>query len=454
MDTSREDQLSICRQVLFNIMKPKPISLFEPLKYDSDKEASHSEPVLIHENSFLKRWRAKDKLFEGKYSSGSNTPTTPRTPVTNYERRLRAVQSMNIKKSRQEWLDKKPKLFKSLGNEDEFLGYADDLNLCTPPLSLQNSYMSSDENYYYDTEDEEQRSRFENDFEELDIIGTGDFGTVYRCKHRIDGLLYAVKQVKITHKSKYSREAAIQEALTLAASNMYEDNAYIVRYHSVWIEEDYLYLSMELCDCSLTAYVERTGDLSEDMLRSIMRNVCKGLKKLHSHNIVHLDIKGENILFSFSHKFKLGDLGLSRITTNLKNDVPEGDARYLAPEMLDILSENIPDLTKADIFSLGATIYEIIRNKKLPSHGPEWHDIREGRLEIPGDFSQQFKTTLKRMLSKDPTERPSAEELLSTILMSKHRLELKRYRNYTKFLEDRLEEMKSAMPYKRRRLSL
>jgi serine/threonine protein kinase len=84
---------------------------------------------------------------------------------------------------------------------------------------------------------------------------------------------------------------------------------------------------------------------------------------LHNKGIVHLDIKPENILESFSGKFKLGDLGMSRLLSQVveEHDIPEGDARYLAYELLnEDPSASIPDLTKADMFALGITFYELM----------------------------------------------------------------------------------------------
>lgn len=186
--------------------------------------------------------------------------------------------------------------------------------------------------------------------------------------------MYAVKKIPMGRSNRNNRDKALQEALTLAASSSLDDNTYIIRYHSVWIEEDFLFVSMEMCDCSLVEYMERIEKITEKELRKVMRDVCKGLKKLHARNIVHLDIKAENILLSFTHKFKLADLGLARITTNLSGEVPEGDSRYLARELLSIMPEDpdsIPDLTKADIFSFGATLLEIMTGKKLPGNGKE-----------------------------------------------------------------------------------
>jgi serine/threonine protein kinase len=107
---------------------------------------------------------------------------------------------------------------------------------------------------------------------------------------------------------------------------------------------------MELCDCSLSKYIEREGCHDEAFIKKLMRDICKGLKKLHANRIVHLDIKSENILYSFSGKFKMGDLGLACMLNNLaEEEIPEGDSRYLAPELLDIIADDassIPDLTK------------------------------------------------------------------------------------------------------------
>jgi len=298
--------------------------------------------------------------------------------------------------------------------------------------------------------DEFEVSRYDSDFTDMEVIGSGDFGTVYRAKHRLDQMFYAVKEIRIEPKPQVSINRALQEALALAASSSWDDNVYIIRYHNVWLEQNSLFLSMELCDCSLSKYIERSRDVSEQLLKKIMRDVCKGLEKLHRSNIVHLDIKAENILFSFTHKFKLADLGLARITTNLVGEIPEGDSRYLAPELLEFVDHKVLDLTKADIFSLGATILEILSEKPLPSRGTEWHKLREGSFSVPSHFSHGLKTALTRMLAKDPSQRPSASELLNTYLLSESKQLLRGYRHYTHLLHQQLR----AKPYKKRKLSV
>lgn len=90
----------------------------------------------------------------------------------------------------------------------------------------------------------------------------------------------------------------------------------------------------------------------------------------------------------------------------------EGDARYLAPELLNEGIE-FKDLYKADIFSLGATIYEMMIGKTLPCNGEEWHMIRQGKLEENEVFSDNLRILIKSLLSDNPQNRPSAEEILS-----------------------------------------
>jgi serine/threonine-protein kinase len=67
-----------------------------------------------------------------------------------------------------------------------------------------------------------------------------------------------------------------------------------------------------------------------------LRDVCVGLSQIHKQQLVHLDIKPENLLISASEKVKIGDLGLTRNSTLKRGEYfEEGDARYLAPELLN-----------------------------------------------------------------------------------------------------------------------
>lgn len=92
-------------------------------------------------------------------------------------------------------------------------------------------------------------------------------------------------------------------------------------------------IAMEYCDYNLT----KRDNINEIVIKKILLEISHGLKFMHQFNLVHLDIKPENILYSEQDNvFKIADFGLSR-SAHVKDgeDIVEGDARYLAPEMLN-----------------------------------------------------------------------------------------------------------------------
>lgn len=104
-----------------------------------------------------------------------------------------------------------------------------------------------------------------------------------------------------------------------------------------------------------------------------------GLASIHKHGILHLDVKPENMLFK-GNTLKIADFGLSRAAQIRNGDVEEGDSRYLAKEVLNLDSK--VDLTKADIFSLGMTAYEMLTLELLPNNGEQWLHMRETGIKV------------------------------------------------------------------------
>jgi wee1-like protein kinase len=376
--------------------------------------------------SYYSRWKISDRLFEGVYNaSGHSTPKTPATLID--------------PKKFLHFRDNSGSFIRQ--NSSDFLSFIEDADLAsfTPPLSHKNSMIESVE---------DSSGRYEHDFAQLNVLGSGEFGIVFKCINKIDGFYYAVKQLRINNKSLKSE--AVQEAYILASSSMIDDNSYVIRYYSVWTEHSSLFICMELCECSLSKYVE-SHPVTEELIVKVLRNILKGLKKLHENHIVHMDIKPENILMSKYGRFKLADLGLARITTGLIDEVPEGDCRYLASEVLEeVTAEHIPDLTKADIFSLGASVLELMKGTSLPKNGQDWLDIRSGNFMIPNGFSFKLRENVRKMLAREPETRPSAEFLLEHVFISKKQEELLKWKNYAKMIERKQLEN----PVKRRKLSL
>lgn len=269
----------------------------------------------------------------------------------------------------------------------------------------------------------EKPSIFYENYEIQDNLGSGHFGTVYKCKNKFDGLIYAIKVINTGAKT------AINEAQALASLNVMYESTHIVRYFSSWKEDQKVYIVMEMCSKNLEQWNQVNPKIDEKMIRRVIKHLCKALSKLHKDKVVHLDIKPENILISNSGKFKISDLGLAKMLKN-KDDVRtlvEGDARYMAKELLndfsfeDINNEKV-DLTKADIFSLGITIYELMTRNilTLPKNGQIWHQLRDNNIpyidKLPG-YSNSLKRLVTAMMDTDASKRPSAKEILNNHLL-------------------------------------
>ena len=265
-----------------------------------------------------------------------------------------------------------------------------------------------------------ETSRFRTDFSDVAHIGKGSFSDVFRVKSRVDGQLYAIKRLKKQASSdservRCEREARMHALVTHSSDKDPSLAFHIIRYHTAWFEEGRLFIQTELCPSSLPDIIGQTGGpLPESLVATMARDVCCGLKFIHSLGLVHLDIKPANILVSPSGSFKIGDLGLVS-PAGEPAEVTSGDARYLPRE---ILLNNYKHLPKADIFSLGATALECMVAQRLEAEGEEWHRLRDGQLPLDeleaNHYSKQIIKSVRAMMAPDPEDRPSCDLLLTS----------------------------------------
>ncbi|XP_030587472.1 wee1-like protein kinase [Archocentrus centrarchus] len=270
-------------------------------------------------------------------------------------------------------------------------------------------------------------SRYASEFLELEKIGCGEFGAVFKCVKRLDGCIYAIKRSKKPLAGSVDEQNALREVYAHAVLGQHP---HVVRYYSAWAEDDHMLIQNEYCNGGtlsdiITENYRRLSYLSEIELKDLLLQVTQGLKYIHSTSLVHMDIKPSNIFISrksvascdecdeddgltTSVIYKIGDLG--HVTRVNNPQVEEGDSRYLAKE---VLQEDYSNLTKADIFALALTVVSASGTEPLPTNGEKWHEIREGKLPaIPQVLSQEFLSLLKLMIHPDPTRRPSTSDLI------------------------------------------
>jgi wee1-like protein kinase len=243
---------------------------------------------------------------------------------------------------------------------------------------------------------------FHHDFYNFQEIGKGSFGKVYRCVRKIDLCPYAVKEITSKFRNERDREHVLREIYALATQG---DNVHVVRYYNAWEQDDKLYIQMELCSGTISQMRKRDGPFPEKTILDITVQLATGLAFMHAHNLAHLDIKPDNIYTTERGIFKLGDFGLVT-SADAKEHVEEGDRRYLCRE---IIQDESCDLFKADIFSLGASIYEVASLEPLPTQGESYHHFRDGKApDLPPGISFASQELVRSMLHPDPSARPSA----------------------------------------------
>jgi len=259
---------------------------------------------------------------------------------------------------------------------------------------------------------------FEEDFITIKELNKGASAIVNLCQTTVGSEEFAVKTVQ---KTLFMREPVTFENTISEISLLRQvDHPNIVKLFKVYETKEAIHLVLEyLKGGDGLKKIQKLKKFDEKAALRLIYSLLSALEYLHSQNIVHRDIKLENIVYinDFSENFKLVDFGLACKLKGSKNGGC-GTAGFIAPEVL----RNDPYSSKVDIFSTGAILYILLTGKFLFT-GKTRNEIlmknKECRInQSTLNFRSISKTTKNfctSLLNSEPTIRYSASEALDQL---------------------------------------
>lgn len=229
-----------------------------------------------------------------------------------------------------------------------------------------------------------------NRYEILSLIGQGGMADVYKAKDTILNRIVAIKVL---------RDKLSQDAMALvrfqreasAASRLSHPN--VVDIYDVGEYEGMHYIVMEFIrGRTLKELIAQRGALDVDEAIGIMKQLVSAINHAHENNIIHRDIKPQNVLVKDDGTIKITDFGIAVANGSVQltfNNTVMGSAHYLAPETTQGKEPN----EQVDIYSLGIVFYELLTGK-VPFTGKTPTEIAIKHLRKPMPFVRDFNPNI------------------------------------------------------------
>jgi NIMA (never in mitosis gene a)-related kinase len=259
-------------------------------------------------------------------------------------------------------------------------------------------------------------------YEIVRVIGHGRFGSVLQLRKANELSNMCVCKVLILEGlGETDRRLAEQESYVLRS--LHHEN--IVKFQDCFRLSSGcgLALLMEYCDAgdlrhAIRMQLKESQRFSEKQIMTWFHQILEGLEYLHSHRIIHRDLKTSNIFLKGPppHQCLIGDFGISRVLEETVSSAQTviGTPYYLSPEVC----KREPYTTKSDMWSLGAVLYELAM-LKIAFDGNNLlslvsHIIHEAYEPFDQSvYSEELASLVSRLLCKSPDDRPAAAALLN-----------------------------------------
>lgn len=251
------------------------------------------------------------------------------------------------------------------------------------------------------------------------VLGRGSFGSTFECTLQT-GLVCCVKVIEFGGIADPSEIANLRAEITLMKRLVHP---HIVHYYGSTDDAagKRILIFMELVGGgTLTQYLRQYQKVPRDLLKKWVRQMLLGVRYLHDSGVVHRDIKGANILMTTDGTIRLADFGCSKSIGETCSKTKGcstmvGTPYWMAPEVL----KSLPYGPKADIWSVGCTIVEMITGKppwpEMPNMWAAVYKIANSNGPPPGipkDIPKELARFLERSFERNPAFRATADELL------------------------------------------
>ncbi|XP_078174500.1 protein kinase superfamily protein isoform X2 [Carex rostrata] len=246
-------------------------------------------------------------------------------------------------------------------------------------------------------------------------IGSGAFSVVWLGSHRRRGEV-AVKEMSLERLNKKLRDSLLSEVSILSHIN----HPNIISYLDFMQDAGKIYLILEYCPGGdLSAYIHRHGRVPEATAKHFMRQLASGLQVLRDNNVVHRDLKPQNILLSTNDEsavLKIADFGFAKsLNPYSMAETLCGSPLYMAPEVMQVQKYD----AKADLWSLGVILYQLVTGR-TPYNGANQIQLLQNilkcsELRFPPDVSLSADCIdlCRKLLRRNPVERLTVEEFLN-----------------------------------------
>ncbi|XP_038905361.1 serine/threonine-protein kinase ATG1c-like [Benincasa hispida] len=246
-------------------------------------------------------------------------------------------------------------------------------------------------------------------------IGSGSFSVVWHARHRVHGTEVAIKEISMSRLSKKLQDSLMSEIFILKRIN----HPNIIRLFDIIEVPGKIHLVLEYCKGGdLSFYIQqRHGRIPEAIAKYFMQQLAAGLKILRDNNLIHRDLKPQNLLLSTSGDnsvLKIADFGFARsLQPRGLAETLCGSPLYMAPEIMQLQKYD----AKADLWSVGAILFQLVTGR-TPFTGNNQiqllqNIVKSTELQFPSDINDlsfDCKDLCRKLLRRNPVERLTFEE--------------------------------------------